>query len=259
MVHAFGQVAWKVSLACLLFPVLAEAADKQAARQMTPEEQAWENVLQENLGSFYLPLYKKAKQEGRETAWDYVEDDPSLPRVLLIGDSISRGYTIPVRRGLAGKANVHRAPENCGSTKRGLETLDVWLGDGNWDVIHFNFGIHDRNSPPAEYEERLDAIVERLKETGAKLIWATSTPISPDTPNVKAGSSAKSNEIAQKVMKRHDIPINDLYGYIKPTLAEHQLPKNCHFSQDGYEHLGKKVVEATLDRLDDNHSQRPNK
>jgi len=228
---------------------MSMAGDQPAERKMPPEEQAWEKVLEENLGSFYLPLYKKAKQAGRVTAWDYVKDDPNLPRVLLIGDSISRGYTLPVRQALDGKVNVHRAPENCGSTKRGLEKMDVWLGGGTWDVIVFNFGIHDRNSPAAEYEQRLDAIAVRLKKTEAQLIWATTTPIAPETPKIKAGSSAKSNQIAAKAMERHGIPITDLYTYIKPTLDQHQLPKNCHFNQEGYEHLGKKVAEGILEAL----------
>lgn len=45
---------------------------------------------------------------------------------------------------MKGAANVHRAPANCGPTASGLKNIDVWLGDGKWDVIHFNFGIHDR-------------------------------------------------------------------------------------------------------------------
>src|SRR3990172_9226247 len=49
-----------------------------------------------------------------------ITDDPKLPRVLLIGDSISMGYTA-----------------------RGLDQLDAWLGEKPWDVIHFNFGLHD--------------------------------------------------------------------------------------------------------------------
>src|SRR3954467_10868139 len=76
-------------------------------------------------------------------AFAKVQDDPNLPRVLLIGDSISMGYTLPVREMLKGKANVHRPPANCGPTERGLDQLDKWLGDGKWDVIHFNFGLHD--------------------------------------------------------------------------------------------------------------------
>jgi len=66
-----------------------------------------------------------------------------LPRVLLIGDSVSVGYTLAVRKELEGKANVHRPPSNCGSTKIGMRDLDKWLGVGKWDVIHFNWGLHD--------------------------------------------------------------------------------------------------------------------
>jgi hypothetical protein len=72
-----------------------------------------------------------------------VADTPGLRRVLLIGDSISMGYTLGVRSGLAGRANVHRPPENCGDTARGVSSIDKWLGSGKWDVIHFNFGLHD--------------------------------------------------------------------------------------------------------------------
>ena len=73
-----------------------------------------------------------------------VKDDPALPRVLLIGDSISIGYTVPVRAALAGKANVHRPRTNCGPTSRGVENIDAWLGDEQWDVIHFNCPGDDR-------------------------------------------------------------------------------------------------------------------
>jgi hypothetical protein len=57
------------------------------------DEQAWERVLQGNLGSFYLPIHKRQKVNGQSNAWDFVRDNPKLPRVLLIGDSVSRGYT----------------------------------------------------------------------------------------------------------------------------------------------------------------------
>ena len=117
---------------------------------LPPAHQAWEKVLQENLGSFYLPGHQADKVAGKANAWDYVPDNPALPRVLLIGDSVSRGYTMATRAALGGRANVHRAPENCGGTARALTKLDVWLGEGKWDVIHFNFGIHDRATPEAD-------------------------------------------------------------------------------------------------------------
>src|SRR2546430_2696439 len=78
-----------------------------------------------------------------DAAMAEITDDPKLPRVLLIGDSISIGYTIPTRELLKGKANLHRIPANGGSTKDGLANIDKWLGTGKWDVIHFNWGLHD--------------------------------------------------------------------------------------------------------------------
>ena len=72
-----------------------------------------------------------------------IEDAPNLPRVLIIGDSISMGYTLHTRKRLKGKANLHRPPTNCGPTTKGLEEIDAWLGEKSWDVIHFNWGLHD--------------------------------------------------------------------------------------------------------------------
>ncbi|KAA0137368.1 SGNH/GDSL hydrolase family protein [Gimesia chilikensis] len=225
----------------------AEINKKFAAWKATlpAKQQAWETVLEENLGGFYLPIYKKQKVAGQKTAWDYVADDPKLPRVLLIGDSVSRGYTQAARNALKGKANVHRAPANCGPTATGLKKLDVWLGDGNWDLIHFNFGIHDRRTNVDDYEKRLEEIVKRLKQTGAKVVWASSTPIPADWkegPEMKAKLEEK-NAIAAKVMERNGVEIDDLFTFITPHLSEVQNPKDVHFNGKGYDLLGKQVAE----------------
>ncbi len=225
----------------------AEINKKFAAWKATlpAKQQAWETVLEENLGGFYLPIYKKQKVAGQKTAWDYVADDPKLPRVLLIGDSVSRGYTQAARNALKGKVNVHRAPANCGPTATGLKKLDVWLGDGNWDLIHFNFGIHDRRTNVDDYEKRLEEIVKRLKQTGAKVVWASSTPIPADWkegPEMKAKLEEK-NAIAAKVMERNGVEIDDLFTFITPHLSEVQNPKDVHFNGKGYDLLGKQVAE----------------
>tara|TARA_R110002095_G_scaffold127887_4_gene110827 strand:+ start:1983 stop:2840 length:858 start_codon:yes stop_codon:yes gene_type:complete len=238
----------------------AEAAaavnEKFAAWKATlsPEQQEWETVLEENLGGFYLPIYKKQKVAGQVTAWDYVADDSKLPRVLLIGDSVSRGYTRSARKALAGKANVHRAPENCGPTATALKKLDIWLGMGNWDVIHFNFGIHDRRTPAADYESRLQTLVDRLKKTGAKLVWASSTPIPADWkegPEIKTLLEEK-NEIAARVMNKNGVEIDDLFTFITPHLSETQNPKDVHFNGKGYEMLGQQVAKHISGTLEKN-------
>lgn len=217
---------------------------------LTPAQQKWERILQSELGDFYLPIHKKQKVAGQSNAWDFVEDDPNLPRVLLLGDSVSRAYTKTVRSELAGKANVHRAPANCGPTKRGLEKLDVWLGDGEWDIVHFNFGIHDRNLPVDEYADQLGQIVERLKKTGATLYWASTTPI-PDSPAKKyvASSIVERNAAAATVMEEHSVETNNLYKAMMPRVAEFENPDDVHFNGPGNEFLGQQVAEFLESRL----------
>ena len=89
-----------------------------------------------------------------------VEDVAGLPRVLLIGDSISMGYTLDVRELLKDKANVHRIPTNGGPTTNGLKGLKDWLGDSKWDVIHFNWGLHDLKYIQDDPSKRADPKAE---------------------------------------------------------------------------------------------------
>jgi hypothetical protein len=180
-----------------------------------------------------------------------VADKLGLPRVLLIGDSVSRGYTQAVRKALDGKANVHRAPANCGPTAMGIKKIDIWLGDGKWDIIHFNFGIHDRHTPIADYAQRLEQLVTRMQKTGAKLIWASSTPI-PDLPKQKyfAASIVERNQVAEELMQKYGIVIDDLFTAVTPHLAVLQNTDDVHFKGEGYEFLGKQVaasIEAAIE------------
>ena len=78
----------------------------------------------------------KAKAKAPDPAMATIQDVAGLPRILLIGDSISIGYTLPVRKQLDGKANVHRITINGGPTTNGVANLAKWLGPGKWDVIH---------------------------------------------------------------------------------------------------------------------------
>lgn len=190
-----------------------------------------------------------------------IEDVAGLPRVLLIGDSISIGYTLPVRKLLAGRANVHRIPANGGPSRNGVARLEAWLGSGRWDVIHFNHGIHDlrfmddgrRQVGPEEYEANLRRIVARLKQTGAKLIWATTTPIPEGelNPPRRFGPVAEYNAIAARVMRENGIRINDLNAHVAPRFSELQTPRDLHYQPAGYAFLAEKVaaeIRAVLER-----------
>ena len=230
-----------------------DALYQQKKATLSPERQAWETVLGQNLGSgFYLPLHKRDFVKGLSTAWDYVADDPRLPRVLLIGDSVSRAYTLGVRHALAGRANVHRAPENCGPTANGIKKMDIWLGDGKWDLIYFNFGIHDRATPLADYGQRLGQIVARLEKTGATLIWASTTPIPRDDAKQQTPESiVERNAVAARLAQSHRIAIDDLFTFITPYVPETQKPGDVHYNDRGYELLATHVaatIGASLNR-----------
>ncbi|MCA9090193.1 MAG: SGNH/GDSL hydrolase family protein [Planctomycetaceae bacterium] len=188
-----------------------------------------------------------------------IEDVENLPRVLLIGDSISIGYTLAVRDELRGIANVHRIPTNGGPTTNGLKQLDKWLGDKPWDVIHFNWGLHDlkymnekgtlvpvsegkQQVPPADYEKNLEELVTRLQKTGAKLIWCQTTPVPEGATGRIRGDEVTYNEIATRVMNRHNIAIDDLYTVANKQLNEIQRKADVHFTAAGSEVLAKHVA-----------------
>ena len=199
-----------------------------------------------------------------------IKDLPGLPRVLLIGDSISIGYTLPVRSLLKGKANVHRPPTNCASTKHGLAAIEEWLGDGKWDVIHFNWGLHDlkymgpngenladpKNSantqqvPIKQYSENLKKLVNRLNQTGAKLIWRNTTPVPIGAKGRVPGDAIKYNAAAALVMSENRIPTDDLYQFSKMRWEKIGRKSNVHFTAEGSRLLAEQVAKTILAQLE---------
>lgn len=188
-----------------------------------------------------------------------IQDQPGLPRVLLIGDSISMGYTLPVREMLAGQANVHRIPANGGHTERGVADLAKWLGEGRWDVVHFNWGLHDLKRdengkyqvPIAAYEANLRTLVGQLKASGAALIWCATTPVPAGNLNPPRSDAdvIAYNAVAAKVMAENGVEIDDLYAFCLPRLSEMQQPVNVHFTPPGYRALAGEVAQVIAEAL----------
>jgi len=192
-------------------------------------------------------------------------DEAALPNVLIIGDSISIGYTKPLKTILAGKANVLHNAGNAAHSENGLAKLESWLGKTKWDVIHFNHGLHDlkfvdknrKNSntkenahkqiPLDEYKKNMEAIVARLKKTDAKLIFATTTPYPTGVKPLRIPEdAAKYNEVALAIMKKEGVAVNDLYTFALPQLKKIQIPKNVHFTKEGSKVLAEEVAKHVL-------------
>lgn len=198
------------------------------------------------------------------------------PNVLLLGDSISLGYTNYVKKALKKDVNFFRPLNgkggyvNCAGTTNGIAHIDEWMAlSPKWDVIHFNFGLHDlkhvdantgKNSNKPEdpqqanlkvYKKNLTTIVKKLKETDAKLVFATTTsyPDKPSGPLRRADQPEKYNRLALKIMKKYNVEINDLNELTKSRLSELQKPNNVHFTQKGSEVMGKQVVDKIKSAL----------
>ena len=255
----------KPELAAKLRQMLHDWREKSGARMPTPNP----NYSGEE---FYTPEQdKKAlKQHAASSAAPSrgqrrpsASQKPGLPNVLLIGDSISIGYTPSVVEALKGVANVQRAKANCGDTNRGKGALKKWLGDTKWDVIHFNWGLHDlcHRHPDAkvygnrdkvngtvavplkEYEQNLEQLVKQLKQTGARLIWASTTKVPEGEAGRKVGDDIKYNAVAAKIMKKHGVAINDLHALsagFPPELSTR--PGDVHYTKAGSARLAEQVV-----------------
>jgi acyl-CoA thioesterase-1 len=181
------------------------------------------------------------------------------PRILIIGDSISMGYTPFVKQMLRGKAKVHRPKGNHQSTAFAMNNLDRWIAGKDWNVIHFNWGLHDVKYidemglriepalgkiqvPIDQYEINLEQLVIRLKDTKAQLIFATTTPVPPGAHGRITGEAARYNAIAIKIMNQHAVAVDDLYTAALQKLDQIQRPANVHFTEAGSEFLATNVA-----------------
>jgi lysophospholipase L1-like esterase len=207
----------------------------------------------------------------------------SSPKVLIIGDSISGGYSKPLTKALEGKAEVvklgavatyrinkeafwHSSGKakslDFGSAKAcvaDLERFERHLSETKYDVIHFNFGLNDIfrgrkgawHNPVDQYAKDLEKIVTLLKKNGAKVIWASTTPI-PDNDDVRPkGDELIYNAAAEKVMKENNIPINDLHSVVTKWdgYAKWKKGNNVHFSGGVSSKLAEQIAEKILAQL----------
>ena len=207
--------------------------------------------------------------------------EPAVPpRVLLLGDSISIGYTPFVRELLSGQAVVVRPmnndgarAENCAGTTRGVERVERWLeaDGGNFDVIHFNFGLHDlkrvkassgansddkddpRQASLETYRDQLRSITLKLLSSGAQLCFATTTPVPEGgvRPHRDPRDVIEYNAAAVQLMQSLGVTVNDLYLSAQALPEGSQIPVNVHFSKAGSRGLAGEVASMILEMIAD--------
>lgn len=196
--------------------------------------------------------------------------DPKLPNVLLIGDSISMGYHVAVREALKGKANVFRPKTNCGPTTKGLSEIDAWLGDRKWDVVHWNFGLHDLKymgpngenlaTPGSEgahqqvaiedYATNIEKLAGRIKKASRYVIWRETSPVPKGAKGRVVGDSAKYNAAAAEVIERvGGIQVDPFFEFAE-SVSDTQRPANVHYTPEGSKQLGRHVAGVIVAALE---------
>ena len=233
---------WTIAFISVVFGLIRVALYLRS--KLPNGEQKWLLRLETELNAKYLKMHRFNRTSGFASAFDYVKDDPRLRRALIIGDSISIKYTSFVRTLLKGKVNVHRAPDRCDRITYGLKHIDRWLNNEHWDVIHFNFGLHDVNTTDEVYSTGLESLVTVLKQTNATLIWASTTPALPLWMN---SSINHLNTLAEEVMTSYNIRINDLGGLINrhPHMPSLFFSAN-HFTHETYLMLAAAIAREIL-------------
>jgi lysophospholipase L1-like esterase len=187
------------------------------------------------------------------------------PKILIIGDSISIGYTPFVKKYFTDKAIVMHNPGNADHTGKGLQKIREYLGNEDWDIIQFNWGLHDLcyrhpESKSAgnrdkvhgritfsvdEYKANLDSLVRIMKEiSDARLIFVTTTYVPECEPGRFAKDPIIYNKAAKEVMKKHSVLINDIY---KKSISIHKKygigNDDVHYTDKGNENLSKLIID----------------
>jgi len=187
--------------------------------------------------------------------WVTNADNADLPRVLLVGDSITRGYFAEVEKHLAGKAYCARlTTSKCVSDPSFADEVQLLLKHYEFAVVHFNNGLHGWGYTEDQYRDGLVKTVDVIrKQTGdAKLIWATTTPVRQVNDLKKFGERTERvrvrNRLAAEIMKERGIPTNDLFGLVVVHPDWHSSD-GTHFNAKGKAAQAKQVAESVLKLL----------
>lgn len=178
------------------------------------------------------------------------EADEKGKRLLLIGDSITRGYEGFVRNRLRNICRVDYL--SCSYAVDSLifhELISSFVKDSEYDVIHFNHGLHGLHMDVKTYADGLKKLFD-CWQTNAELILATTTFVyraDDGKPNEEVNSIVEARNAALRTLAaERGCPLNDLYSVSVKMDRAKRSPDGVHFEIAGYEELAERVTESVL-------------
>lgn len=187
--------------------------------------------------------------------WIPDANETKLPRVLLIGDSITQGYSPKVGDTLKGKASVARltTSKSIGDPML-LAEVTLVLGQCPFDVVHFNNGLHGWGYSEEEYQKHFPDLVATIRKHApqAKLIWATTTPVRTSSDLKKLSERTERvqarNKIAERIVAQEKIAVDDLYDLVKDH-PEYWRTDGVHFNEKGITAQAEQASKRILENL----------
>lgn len=205
--------------------------------------------------AFLLLIATLSAQPRRENiewtdVWMPNMKSAQLPRVMLIGDSITRGYYATVEEKLKGKAYVARyTTSKAIGDPALLDEIRTFLKQTDFQVVQFNIGMHGWAYSEAEYEKHFPALVKAIRKAApkAKLVWAHTTPIRKDNPQGATNARIEArNAIAAAYCGKQSIPVTNLHALMVTKAQLHS--DDVHFDKEGSRILGTAVA-AGIEKL----------
>jgi hypothetical protein len=202
----------------------------------------------------HMALAEEPIRERIEWAdiWVTDADKNDLPRVLFIGDSITRGYFDAVEKHLAGKAYCARlTTSKCVADPALLDEVQLLLKQYRFTAIHFNNGLHGFGYTEDQYRAGLSGLLNTLRKHAgdAKLIWATTTPVREPGNLAQIADTTKRvqarNAIAADIMQKSGVATNDLYGVVE-LHQDFYAGDGVHFNDEGRAAQARQVAENVL-------------
>lgn len=195
---------------------------------------------------------KREPYEWSNYWWDHADREGK--RVLLIGDSITNGYSAIVRKHFEGLAFVDMMATSKFIFDDGLEAeIKYFLSQYAYQAIHFNNGLHGIDLPIDDYMTGYKRITELLLSKGCALCLATSTPVTvlgrPKILDpVKNTVVTQRNQIVERIAREHNLPVNDLYHAVvgKKSIRDKD---GLHYNAKGYRLLGRQVADILQKNL----------
>lgn len=182
--------------------------------------------------------------------WMPKTNEEGLPRVLLIGNSITRQYYPEVEKQLEGKAFVARLSTSKSLGDPGLlQEIALALGYHQFDVVHFNNGMHGWEYSEKEYEAAFPDLLQTIRRgaPNAKLIWANTTPIRTgekmDQFDLRNERVKERNRIVCEYLKDKQVQINDLYSVAMNNTAFYGGKDGVHLQPIGVKMLANQVAD----------------